>query len=252
MSTSIVEHIEYRASDHDAFVVAFTTVKSLLLGTRGCRRIDVTRSKDGDVYHARIEWRSSADRDALDAAPIESALASFERRSLGVETPIDLDGQESPHDATALRQAFGQFPSGVGLVTAAGPNGPAAMLVSSFTSVSLKPTLVSFCAAHTSTTWPIIADAKSCAINLLAASQAAIVKQLSSKKENRFEGIAWSPAPSGAPVLDGVVGWLDCTIAEVRVAGDHDLVLLNVRAIKADPAIEPLVFHRSAFRVLSP
>jgi 3-hydroxy-9,10-secoandrosta-1,3,5(10)-triene-9,17-dione monooxygenase reductase component len=247
---TIVEHIELCASDHDAFVAAFAPVRAALLATRGCRSVDVTRN--GDVYRARIEWRSIADRDAVDVTKLEQPLAGFERRAHSIDTLLDLGGDVVTHDAAELRRAFGLFPSGIAVIAAQGPRGPAAMLVSSFTSVSLKPTLVSFCAAHTSTTWPLILDARSCCVNLLAASQANVVKQLSSKSEDRFQNVAWRPASSGAPILEGVVGWMDCTIAEVRIAGDHDVVLLHVRAYATDATLEPLVFHRSGYRVLAP
>jgi 3-hydroxy-9,10-secoandrosta-1,3,5(10)-triene-9,17-dione monooxygenase reductase component len=246
----IIEHIELRAPDHDAFVSALGGVRSSLLGTRGCRSIDVTRN--GDVYRVRIAWRSSADRDAHDIALLDRSLAPFERRAHSIDTPVDLGSGPSKHDAAELRRAFGQFPSGVVAITAVGPKGPVAMLVTSFTSVSLAPTLVSFCAAHTSTTWPAIADARHCVVNILAEPSADVVKLLS-RKENRFDGVAWKPSgSSGAPILEGVVGWMDCTIAETRIAGDHDLVLLEVMAYETNPAIEPLLFHRSGYRKLAP
>ena len=250
---TIVEHIELRAPDHDAFVATFGGVRAKLQAERGCRSVDVTRN--GDVYRVRIVWRSSADRDAHARASareaIDRSFATFERRAHSVDSAVELANVASKHDAGELRRAFGQFPSGVAVITAVGPKGPVAMLVSSFTSVSFTPTLVSFCAAHTSTTWPTIADARDCVVNVLAASAAEVVKLLS-RKENRFDGVAWKPAASGAPILEGVVGWMDCTIAEARVAGDHDLVLLEVHAYEADPSIEPLVFHRSGYRKLAP
>ena len=126
------------------------------------------------------------------------------------------------------------------------------MVVTSFTSVSLRPALVAFCAAHTSTTWPVIADACSCCINVLAASQEDLCRQLATKGPRRFEGIEWATTASGAPMLAGVVGWLDCRIVETRHAGDHDLVLLEVLSHDADPALEPLLFHRSTYRTFAP
>lgn len=57
-------------------------------------------------------------------------------------------------DQTALRQAFGYFPSGITAVCALGNSTPMEMAASSFTSVSLEPALVSVCTDRTSTTWP--------------------------------------------------------------------------------------------------
>jgi flavin reductase (DIM6/NTAB) family NADH-FMN oxidoreductase RutF len=48
-------------------------------------------------------------------------------------------------DPGLFRLVLGHFPTGVAVVTAAGPDGqPVGMAVSSFTSVSLEPPLVAF------------------------------------------------------------------------------------------------------------
>lgn len=255
----VIEHIEYRAAaaDHDAFVLAFAGARAILRAARGCRHVAVTRcSGELTEYRVRIEWRSAAERDAFEASDaarvLEQKIAAFERRSQRLDTFVDVGGSEVEHESSALRRAFGHYPTGVAVITAMGPHGPAGMVVTSFTSVSLKPALVAFSAAHTSTTWPVIADARTCCINMLAATQGGLCRQLAAKGERRFEGVEWTNTPSGAPLLTGVVGWLDCRIVETRLAGDHDLVLLEVLAHDADPALEPLVFHRSGYRTIAP
>jgi 3-hydroxy-9,10-secoandrosta-1,3,5(10)-triene-9,17-dione monooxygenase reductase component len=254
----VVEHIEYRAgaSQHDAFVAAFAEGRRLRLAARGCRSVELTRSSSGvNEYRARIEWRSSAEHAAFAASEaagvLERTMAPFERHAHHVDTPIFVGHEEVELDSPALRRAFGQYPTGVAVITALSPEGPVGMVVSSFTTVSLRPALVAFCAARTSTTWPVIADARSCCINVLAASQRELCQQLATRRDQRFEAVAWSGAASGAPILAGVVGWLDCRIVEVRVAGDHDFVLLEVRAHDARPELEPLLFHRSGYRAVA-
>lgn len=260
LAEPIVEHIEYRAAaaDHDAFVAAFASGRSVLLTARGCRHVAVTRgSTDATEYRVRIEWRSAADREGFMASDgsraLEQAMAAFERRSHRLDTPLELGIREAAAeiDAAELRRAFGHYPTGVAVITAMGPQGPAGIVVSSFATVSLKPALVSFCAAHTSTTWPTIADARRCCINVLASSQGDLCKQIASRREDRFEGIEWTASAGGAPILAGVVGWLDCRMVETRVAGDHDLVLLEVLAHGASPELEPLLFHRSGYRTIA-
>ncbi len=255
----VVEHIEYRvaASQHDALVAAFAQARDLRLAARGCRSATLARGSGAvNEYRARIEWRSQVEHSAFAAsdagALAEQAMGAFEERVHRIDTPIVFGHHELEHDPSALRKAFGHYPTGVALITAMGPDGPVGMLVSSFTTVSLRPALVAFCAAHTSTTWPLIADARSCCINVLEASQEELCRQLATRREQRFESVAWSAAPSGAPVVAGVAAWLDCVIAEVRVAGDHDLVLLDVVAHDASPEREPLLFHRSAYRAFAP
>ena len=155
-------------------------------------------------------------------------------------------------DPAAMRRAFAHYPTGVAVVTAKGGDGtPLALVVTSFVSVSLTPVLVAFCAAHTSMTWPLVAEAGECCVNVLAESQEALSKKLAAKGSDRFDAVTHQPAPvTGAPILDGVVAWFDCRIVEKHRAGDHDLVILEVLAHDSVPEREPLVFHKSTYRRL--
>jgi flavin reductase (DIM6/NTAB) family NADH-FMN oxidoreductase RutF len=112
--------------------------------------------------------------------------------------------------------------------------------------VSLDPLLISFCSAVTSTTFPRIRSAPGFCVNLLAHDQEWICRQLAKRAEDKFAGIPWSPAPSGAPVIEGSLAWIDCTLADVIEAGDHLLVLGAVRALDAVTGKGPLVFFRGA------
>ena len=44
----------------------------------------------------------------------------------------------------------------------------------------------------------------------------------------QFDGVATTPAPSGAPVLDGSLVWLDCRTVAQHEAGDHTIVVGEV------------------------
>ena len=46
-----------------------------------------------------------------------------------------------------FRHVLGHLPTGVAVITADGPNGPAGMTANSVTSVSLAPPLILFCPA---------------------------------------------------------------------------------------------------------
>ncbi len=159
-------------------------------------------------------------------------------------------GDVQVHDSARLRQVFGAFPSGVTTLGAIVGGVPVGMAASSFTSVSLEPALVSVCIAHTSTTWPILQGAPRLGVSVLGADQESIARRMASRDLDRFEGVGWSSRDNGAVVLDGVSAWLDCTIEDRFRAGDHDIVLLRVVELDADPSIAPLVFHASAFRRL--
>jgi flavin reductase (DIM6/NTAB) family NADH-FMN oxidoreductase RutF len=180
-----------------------------------------------------------------------------------VETPTAagrsdaaLDGVAPPAedatDALLFRGVLGQFPTGVTVVTANTPHGPVGLAVGSFTSVSLDPPLVGFLPAQTSTSWPLIRDSGAFCVNVLAEDQQDLARAFATPATDRFSGRSWTAAPhSGAPILDGVLAWIDCDVAGVSEAGDHHFVLGKVRALGAATDGNPLVFFRGAYRALS-
>ena len=105
------------------------------------------------------------------------------------------------------------------------------MTCNSFTSVSLDPPLILFCPAKSSTTWPQIAGAGRFCVNVLSHRQGELCKRFAARGEERFAGIGWTPSPSGAPLLDGALCWLDCEQRDLIEAGDHWIVVAHVTAL---------------------
>jgi 3-hydroxy-9,10-secoandrosta-1,3,5(10)-triene-9,17-dione monooxygenase reductase component len=145
--------------------------------------------------------------------------------------------------AHRLRRVLGRFPTGVVLVTAGTADGPTGMAVNSFTSVSLDPPLVSFCAGRSSSTWPRIREAAAFSVNVLGERHADVSRRFAAKGIDRFAGLGHRPGATGAPVLDGVAAHLDCELHAVHEAGDHVIVLGRVVHLDADEGVHPLVFH---------
>jgi flavin reductase (DIM6/NTAB) family NADH-FMN oxidoreductase RutF len=155
-------------------------------------------------------------------------------------------------DPRELRRVFSAFPTGVVAIAALVDDVPVGIVASSFTSVSLDPPIVSLCVAHTSTTWPILRDARSCGISVLSVDQERACRQLSMRGGDRFAALDWRVGDDGAVFLEGASAWLDCTLFRQIPAGDHDIVLLRVRDLGGDTDVAPLVFHASGFRRLEP
>lgn len=154
-------------------------------------------------------------------------------------------------DSRTFRHVLGHFATGVAVITAAGPSGPAAMLVSSFTSVSLEPPLVAFLPDKSSTSWPSIEAAGYFCVNILSAGQQELCAQFARKGGNKYEAITWQPAPSGAPVLDGVMAWIDCELTQTFESGDHYIAIGRVLQLDAaDFGAAPLVFFQGGFQPL--
>lgn len=156
-------------------------------------------------------------------------------------------------DPLSLRKVFGAFPTGVVVLAALIDGRPVGMAASTFTPVSLDPPLVSVCVAHTSTTWPLLRMARTIGLSVLSADQQEACKQLSAKEsDDRFVDLQWRNTPGGAVVLSGASAWLECFIDKRVPAGDHDIVVLQIRDLDGDHDVAPLVFHGSRFRRIEP
>jgi flavin reductase (DIM6/NTAB) family NADH-FMN oxidoreductase RutF len=118
-------------------------------------------------------------------------------------------------------------------------------------SVSLEPPLVAVSPAKSSTSWPAIeAGGRFCA-NVLGDGQEDLAKRFAKSGRDKFEGVAWTPAPAtGSPLLDGVAAWIDCRVYERYEAGDHWLVLGEVLELSGLRESGALVFHSGVIRPL--
>jgi flavin reductase (DIM6/NTAB) family NADH-FMN oxidoreductase RutF len=151
-------------------------------------------------------------------------------------------------DAAHYRQVLGHFPTGVTVITAMGADGkPAGFAVGSFFSVSLDPPLVGFAAGKSSSSWPGIREAGSFCVNILAVDQEAVCRAFSSKAEDKFVGLGWTPTSSGSPKLGDVLAWIDCDIEAVHDAGDHEICLGRVRELAVERELGALLFYRGGY-----
>ncbi len=143
---------------------------------------------------------------------------------------------------------LGHFPTGVTVVTALGDDGPAGVAIGSFASISLDPPLVGFFLGTTSTSGAAIESAGAFCVNILAADQLELCGVMASKSPTKFDGVDWTPAPvSGAPILAGCVGFIDCSAERVVELGDHNLIVGQVRALDASDVSSPMVFHTGRY-----
>lgn len=151
----------------------------------------------------------------------------------------------------SFRDVMGCFSTGVVVVAAESADGPVGMAVNSFTSVSLDPPLIAFCAALTSTTWPAIRATGGFAVTILSDEQEELCRTFAARGADRFAGCDWVRTPAGRPVVEGGLGWLDCRIRTVQVEGDHELVIAEAAAWSPRYGGRPLIFHSGRYAGLS-
>ena len=151
-----------------------------------------------------------------------------------------------------FRAVLGHFCTGVTVVTGMADAGPVGFACQSFAALSLDPPLVLFCVARTSRTWPALAAVGTFAVNVLAEDQQAVSAEFGRRGGDKFSAVSWQPAPSGAPLLDGALTWVDCEVQAVHPAGDHYVVIGRVTALGDTSEARPLLFHRGRYTVTEP
>jgi flavin reductase (DIM6/NTAB) family NADH-FMN oxidoreductase RutF len=154
-------------------------------------------------------------------------------------------------DQLALRKAFSCFPSGVTAVCALVSGEPRCIIASTFTPVSLAPSLVSVCLQRTSRTWPTMRGVSRLGVSVLAEEQDAICRSLAGRPEDRFSKVDWDADDDGGVYIHGASLWLNCSWHAELPCGDHTIVLLQIHGLRVEADRAPLVFHGSQFRRLA-
>jgi 3-hydroxy-9,10-secoandrosta-1,3,5(10)-triene-9,17-dione monooxygenase reductase component len=167
--------------------------------------------------------------------------------------PAAPDERVTAIDGLRFRGILGHFATGVVAISAVDPatGRPNGLAANAFTSVSLDPPLVSFCVAHTSTTWPKLRGAERLCVSILAASQREVGLQLAAKGGEKFAGLGWTTSPGGGPVIDGALAWLECSVEAEHVAGDHLIVVARVHRLDRHHDGDPLVFYQGGYGTFS-
>lgn len=157
-------------------------------------------------------------------------------------------------DAADFRKVLGQFASGVTVVTTLHEGSATAMTASSFTSVSLRPPLVLFCADKRARTCSAVAASGIFAANILAEDQRDLSDLFAGKGTDADRaatlGELGQRAETGAPILPNALGWVDCRVEQTIDAGDHIIYVGLVVASGVREANTPLVYWRGNYRRL--
>jgi 3-hydroxy-9,10-secoandrosta-1,3,5(10)-triene-9,17-dione monooxygenase reductase component len=65
---------------------------------------------------------------------------------------------------------------------------------------------------------------------------------------DKFASLRWTPGSSGAPILEGVLSFIDCRLESEHDAGDHTIAIgrvLDLRVFAGDQP--PLLFFRGLY-----
>lgn len=147
-----------------------------------------------------------------------------------------------------FKKILGNYPTGVTIVTTTTESGkPVGLTVSSFASVSLDPLMVLWSIDHGVSTLKEFTEGGKFAIHVLAEDQAELCRTFASKNVDRFSSCDWKMSSNGLPIIDGAFGVLECTTFKAIEAGDHTVLIGDVKNLTVNEEKDPMLYHRRVF-----
>jgi flavin reductase (DIM6/NTAB) family NADH-FMN oxidoreductase RutF len=155
----------------------------------------------------------------------------------------------------AVRQAVGQFATGIAVVATSTGGVTHAMAVSAFTSVSLDPLLVLVCAEKIARFHDAVLASGTWAVSLLGDESEKAAAWLATRGrplEGQLDTFRHHAGPvTGAPILDDALTAMECRTTAVHDGGDHSIVVGEVVAVTEPRATgSPLLYYAGRYRRL--
>lgn len=164
------------------------------------------------------------------------------------QVPAGDDAGSAGIDQATFRHVLGHYPTGVTVVTGVTDDGDQlAMVVGTFTSVSLDPPLVAFLPMRTSRTFEAMRQCRTLCVNVLTGDQEKIGRTIASRREDKLAGIPFHMSPHGAPILERSLAWFDVRLDQTVEAGDHWIALCEVLDMGVGEASPPLIFFQGGY-----
>jgi flavin reductase (DIM6/NTAB) family NADH-FMN oxidoreductase RutF len=154
-----------------------------------------------------------------------------------------------------FRRVAGRFASGIVVVTTSLDGVGHAMTVTAFTSVSLEPLRVLFCAEKIARFHDAVVASGTWAVSVLPEDSEKVARWLATRGRplagqlDSFRHHAG--AATGAPILDDALAAIECRTTAVHDGGDHSIVVGEVLAVsEPSPEGSPLLYYASHYRRL--
>ncbi|MDA0712904.1 MAG: flavin reductase family protein [bacterium] len=153
----------------------------------------------------------------------------------------------------SFKDAMTQMATGVTIVTCMHEGTAYGMTVSSFTSVSIEPPLVSICIDKRVTIGSIIEKSARFSVNILSAKQENLGKIFSTPSmdmNQRFTNGTWNSDQTLSPVLDNCLAWMDCNLHSTFEVGDHYIFIGEVKSSFSKTNGRPVIYFQRQWQNL--
>jgi len=153
-------------------------------------------------------------------------------------------------DHTELRRVMGHFATGVTVITTRDVDGkPYGLTANALCSVSLAPPLLLVCIDKRAESYPAFERSGLFAINILGLGHQDLSRRFAVSGGDKFVDVSCRSGTTGVPVLEGVLGVVECRVVAGHDAGDHTIYVGEVQHMEASQG-DPLLFFRGKYRRL--
>ena len=112
------------------------------------------------------------------------------------------------------------------MVTAVAADGElCGMTMSAVSSLSLNPPQFLACMDNRAKTLAAVEHSKAFCIHYLSHEQQELSNHFARPADDRFTGVSFRIGSVGAPIIEGVIAYVECRLAHVLPGGDHSIVI---------------------------
>lgn len=147
-----------------------------------------------------------------------------------------------------FKAAVGKFPTGVTVISTSYEGKMWAFTANSFTSVSLEPSLISFCLEKAATSFKVFKESPYFAVSILSSDQADLSVHFASHSLDKFNSIEYRIGEySNAPLINGAISFIECKKYDQFECGDHFIFVGEVKKIYIDETKSPLLYFAKTY-----
>ena len=158
-------------------------------------------------------------------------------------------------ESRTYRDIWGNFATGVTVITTDVEGQLHGMTANGVTSVSLDPLLMLLCVDKGARCHAQLRSAGSFGVSFLTRDQEELSNLFArggDPEQGQLRGAPFHTGPGGQPLLDAAMATLECTVKEILPGGDHDIFLAEAtHGAIHDPEAAPLLFFRGGYRALA-
>lgn len=155
-------------------------------------------------------------------------------------------------DLKQLRNALGNFATGVTVMTAQSASGDkVGVTANSFNSLSMEPPLILWSLDKRSASYKVFSESDYFAVNILSSDQVELSNHFATKQMDKFASVNFDEGLGKSPLLIGCAASFECKVHKMIEAGDHWLIIGEVQQFN-DVGNAPLCFHKGKYANVQP